>query len=76
MLLALMSLSVIRNCIGAIADPVPKRVQAAVKQSILTLIFLDASMCVLVVPNQPWYAVGVLALLVPMIWLGRFIKST
>ena len=75
-LLMLMSVSVVRVCLMAIYDPVPQRVQQAIKQSLLTLIFLDAAVCLLVAPGQPFYAVGVLAMLVPMMWLGRYIRST
>ena len=76
LLLMLVSVTVIRVCLTAVYNPIPKRVQQAIKQSILTLIFLDAAVCLLVAPNRPQYAVGVLALLVPMLWLGRYIRST
>jgi 4-hydroxybenzoate polyprenyltransferase len=75
-MLLLVSLSIFRVAIMAVVDPKPQRVQAAVKQSLLTLIILDACVCMLAASQQPWYAIGVCALLAPMLWLGRWIYST
>jgi 4-hydroxybenzoate polyprenyltransferase len=62
------------RCLRAVAEPVPYRVQMAVKQCILSLVILDAAACFLVrgVPG----AVVVLLFLVPTVVLGEWIKST
>lgn len=72
--LCLLTVVVVRRCIVAIASPLPQQVQAAVKQCILSLIVLDAAVALLV---GPWYfAVAVLALLIPTMFLGRWVYST
>ncbi len=72
--LFLLMFPVLRRCLTAIANPRPQRVQGAVKQALLSLIVLDAAVCLLV---SPWYfAVGVLALLVPTMILGKWVYST
>ncbi|MCB9937162.1 MAG: UbiA family prenyltransferase [Planctomycetaceae bacterium] len=74
MALFLLTVSILRRCLVAVADPTPKQVQAAVKQSILSLIVLDASVALLM---ADWpYAVGILALLVPTLLLGKWVYST
>jgi 4-hydroxybenzoate polyprenyltransferase len=73
-LLLLLSLPVVRRCGAAIMNPSPQLVQAAVKRSILSLIFLDAAMALVAAP--PLYAICILALLVPTLLLGRWVYST
>jgi 4-hydroxybenzoate polyprenyltransferase len=73
-LLLLLSLAIIRRCVVAIADPQPQKIQAAVKQAILSLIIFDAAV-VLAVCGAGW-AVLVVALIIPMLWLGRWVYST
>ena len=74
LMLALLGLPIARRCVMTIADPVPERVQAAVKQCLLSIIVLDAAVT-FVVGN--WYdAVIVLSLLVPAVLLGRWVYST
>lgn len=74
MALFLLTVSILRRCLVAVADPTPKQVQAAVKQSILSLIVLDAAVTLLM---ADWpYAVGILALLVPTLLLGKWVYST
>lgn len=71
---SLLSLSILRRCIHGVVDPRPARVQAAVTHGVLSIIVLDASVCLLV---SPWYwATGVLALLMPAVTLARWIGST
>ena len=73
-LLCLLTVVLLRRCVLAIADPQPRRVQAAVKLSILSLVLLDAAVAMLV---SPWYcALAVLALLIPTLFLGRWVYST
>ena len=74
LLLGLLMFSVLRRCVVAALDPGPAKVQAAVKQSILSLIWLDAAMA-LVVAN-PAYAIAIAALLIPALLLGRWVYST
>lgn len=62
------------RCLWAVMEPVPLRVQAAVKQAILSLIVLDAAAC-FAVRGQFW-AVMILLLLLPTMALGRWIYST
>jgi len=62
------------RCLRAVVEPVPYRVQTAVRQCILSLVILDAAAC-FVVRGIPG-AVMVLVLLVPTVVLGWWIEST
>lgn len=62
-----------RALLGVI-EPVPARVQMAVKQAILSLIVLDASVCFVFRGLEG--ALPILLLIVPAMWLGRWIYST
>ncbi len=73
-LLLLLTLPVWRRVIVAIRRPAAEGVQAAVKQAILTLILLDAAICLVGV--GPRAAVAVLSLLIPFLLLGRCVAST
>lgn len=73
-LLGLLGISIVRRSFAAIQNPSPKLVQTAVKQAILSLIMFDAAVCLFVMP--PWYSLGVVALMVPAMFLGRWIYST
>ena len=67
-------ISTLRRCLIGVADPTPRRVQAAVRQCLFSLIVLDAGIVLLV---ASWAsAVGVLALLIPTLVLGRWINAT
>jgi 4-hydroxybenzoate polyprenyltransferase len=74
LLVALLAFPVVRRAVGAVADPRPEPVQQAVRQGILSIIFLDAMESLLVSP--PVYAVAILALLVPLLITGRWVYST
>ncbi|MEK6235220.1 MAG: hypothetical protein N2C14_10935, partial [Planctomycetales bacterium] len=74
MLLLILAFVVGRRCVTAILRPEPAQVQAAVKQCIMTLVLLDASV-VLVVRDAYW-AVAVACLLIPAVLLGRWVYST
>ena len=74
LLLGLLMVTVLRRALTAVMDPTPERVQAAVKHSILSLIWLDAAIALAVAP--PVYAVAIAALLVPALLLGRWVYST
>jgi hypothetical protein len=62
------------RCLGAVIEPLPERVQRAVKQCILSLVVLDAAAC-LAVCGTGW-AILVLLLLVPTTVFGRWMYST
>jgi 4-hydroxybenzoate polyprenyltransferase len=72
--LAVVSVWIFRRCIAAIRDPEPRKVQLAIKFSLMSLIVLDGTLCLLVCPLP--YALAIVALLVPMLFLGRWIYST
>jgi len=73
-LLALLMFSVVRRCAAAMRQPAPQNVQAAVKHSILSLIWLDAA--TVAAAAGPIYGVAVAALLLPALALGRWVYST
>jgi 4-hydroxybenzoate polyprenyltransferase len=74
MLLGLLMVTVLRRAMTAVMDPAPERVQAAVKHSILSLIWLDAATALVV--SSPASAVAIAALLIPALLLGRWVYST
>jgi 4-hydroxybenzoate polyprenyltransferase len=74
LLLAALMFGVARRGIVAALDPAPEKVQAAVKLSILSLIWLDATMAVAV--SGPAAGVAIAALLIPALVLGRWVYST
>jgi 4-hydroxybenzoate polyprenyltransferase len=57
----------------AIAEPAPDRVQAAVKRAVLGLVVLDA---ILATAAVGWYGLLLLLLLLPALYLGRWLYST
>jgi 4-hydroxybenzoate polyprenyltransferase len=62
------------RCVRAVIDPQPVYVQAAVRNCIFALVILDAA-TVMAVQDRFW-ALIILALLLPMLMLGRWIYST
>jgi 4-hydroxybenzoate polyprenyltransferase len=74
LLLCLLGVTILRRCGAAVASPTPENVQAAVKLCILSLIMLDASVCLAI--SDPYYALVVLALLLPTLLLGKWVYST
>ncbi|MBN1910344.1 MAG: UbiA family prenyltransferase [Pirellulales bacterium] len=62
------------QCRGALLEPSPERVQQAVKQCILSLVILDASVCLAAAGPVP--ALAIVLLLVPTVALGKSISST
>jgi 4-hydroxybenzoate polyprenyltransferase len=74
LLLVLLMITVLRRCIAAAVDPAPEKVQAAVKHSILSLIWLDAATAAAVA--GPMYGIAVAALLIPALVLGWWVYST
>jgi 4-hydroxybenzoate polyprenyltransferase len=74
MALAMISIWILRRAILAIGEPSPARVQAAVKNCILSLIMLDATVCILVCDLA--YGVGIVLLLIPTLLVARWVYST
>jgi 4-hydroxybenzoate polyprenyltransferase len=74
LLLGLVSITIFRRCLLAISNPNAAHVQAAVKQAILSLIVLDASLAL--VTGPPVWALVILSLLLPALLLGRWVYST
>lgn len=74
LLFAVVGVLILWRAVWAVADPVPARVQAAVKHCILSLIVLDGAMAAAF--RGPAAAVCVLVLLLPTMWLGRWFAST
>lgn len=62
------------RALRAILDPLPVYVQGAVKQCLISLIVLDAAVCLGV--RGPYYAAAIVALVFPTMFLGRWIYST
>ncbi|MFM9068090.1 MAG: UbiA family prenyltransferase [Planctomycetota bacterium] len=73
-LLSMLFLPIAKRCLAAVMNPTPQRVQAAIKNCIASLIILDASIC-LAAGSREWSLVTV-ALIVPMLLLGRWVYST
>ena len=74
LLLALLLFPTLRRGAVAVNDPSSEKVQATVKQAIISIIVFDAAMCIAVAPTP--YALSVLALLAPAVVLGRWVYST
>jgi len=74
LLMIIVGLIIMRRCLWAITNPTPARVQATVKQSLISLVILDAAVAFAV--RGPLGALAVLVLLVPMMLLGARFYST
>jgi hypothetical protein len=72
--LLIVTLPILRRCFAGIMNPTPAHVQGTVKFSLVSLVVLNASVCLLVCP---WYwAVGILLLLLPTLLLSRWVAMT
>ena len=74
LLIGLLGAMIAWRCLWAVMDPQPFRVQMAVRQSILSLVILDAAACYAVC--GVFSAVMILLLLLPAFWFGLWIDST
>lgn len=74
LILVLVSFTILRRCLTAVARPEAKQVQTAVKVAILSLIPLNAAVCA--ARAEPAYAIGLALLLIPAFFLGRYVYST
>ena len=70
----ILAMIIARRFVLAILDPSPRRVQAAVKSGIVSLIMIDAGICLGVC--GPFWGCAVLLLLAPTLLLGLWIDST
>lgn len=70
----LMALMIGWRGLRAIIDPLPVYVQGAVKQCLVSLIVLDAAVCLGV--RGPYYGAAIVLLIVPTMFLGKWIYST
>lgn len=77
-MIGLIGVSIGRLAMAAIADPVPANVQVAIKQCILSLILINAAICLWIDsrPESIYMAFSVVVLIFPAILLGRWFKST
>jgi hypothetical protein len=73
-LLALLTVTILRRAIAAAFDGSSALVQGAVKHAILSIIMLDAAVCL--ASGPPVYAIVVIALLGPAVLLGKWVYST
>ena len=70
----ILAIVIARRFVLAILDPSPRRVQGAVKSGIVSLIMIDAGICLGVC--GPFWGCAVLLLLAPTLLLGLWIDST
>jgi 4-hydroxybenzoate polyprenyltransferase len=73
LLLGGLAILIVRRCILAVIEPVPSRVRAAVTQCVLSIIMLDTVACYAV---RGYWAVAIMALLLPALLLGRRMATT
>ncbi len=71
---SMVGLMIVWRCLWAIVDPTAQRVQYAVRNCIFSLIMLDG-MVTFGIRDMGW-AIAVLLLLLPTMYLGRWIYST
>lgn len=74
LLIIMLGLLIVWRCLWAILEPTPVRVRMAVAQSVLSLVILDATVTWAV--GGPAWAAVVCALLIPALFLGRWIEIT
>ena len=74
MLLAILGALIGWRCLRAVVTPDARHVQTAVRVALLSLIVLDASICLAV--REPQYAVLIIALLLPTMALGYWFDAT
>lgn len=70
----LMAVMIAWRGLRAVIDPLPVYVQGAVKQCLVSLVVLDAAVCIGV--RGPFYGAAVVALVLPTLFLGKWIYST
>ena len=73
---ALISWRIVRNVFTSFSSPSPRSIKRGVISVLQSLIILDAVVSCLAVPNSIPYSLVVLAMLVPVLWLGKRIPIT
>jgi 4-hydroxybenzoate polyprenyltransferase len=73
--LGLIALVINRRLFAALFDPVPAKVQGAIRTMLLWLIMLDAILVFFVQENR-WYWIAVALLMIPATLLARFLAIT
>jgi 4-hydroxybenzoate polyprenyltransferase len=73
--LGVIGLIINRRLIVAVADPIPGKVQAAIRTMLLSLIMLDASLVFFFQPDRN-YSIWVAFLLLPAVFLGKRLAIT
>ncbi|HEX3599024.1 MAG TPA: UbiA family prenyltransferase [Lacipirellulaceae bacterium] len=74
LLWAALATIIVRRCVLAIFDPVPSRVQAAVRQCVQSIIVLDAALCVGYAGT--YWGFVVLSFLIPTFLLTQWLNAT
>lgn len=75
-IILLIGLSIFRLGAQAILDPIPQHVQLTIRQSLLSLILINAAICLWIDSHQIMFAFSVVVLIFPAILLGRWFHST
>lgn len=75
-MIAVISVTIVRRLVICIVTPNRQSVKFAVIATLRSLIVLDAAVCFLARPDQMAYALVVLALLVPVLVLSRWMYAT
>ena len=77
-MIGLIGLSIGRLALMAIAEPIPAHVQVTIKQCIMSIILIDAAICLWIDPRPQsiYLAFSVVVLIFPAILFGRWFKST
>ncbi len=74
LLIGLIGLTIVNRAMAGVRHPVSRKVQLAVKHSILSLILIDAA--VVLMWSSPWHAAVLIALLIPALASSLRVRST
>jgi hypothetical protein len=74
LLVGVLGMLIVWRCLWAVIEPIPARVRTAVAQCVLSIVMLDAVACY-AVRGVAWAAM-ILLLLLPAMFLGRWIETT
>jgi 4-hydroxybenzoate polyprenyltransferase len=77
LLWSVIALLILRRCVVAVLQPVPARVQAAVRNAVQSIIVIDAAVCVgLAGRDGAYWGLAVLLLMAPTFLLTKWLQST
>ena len=76
LIVVLISSRIVRHVVNAFISPSPGSIKMGVISVLRSLIILDAVVSCLAVPNAMQYSLVVLAMLLPVLWLGKRIPIT